>query len=184
MQYFYKVCHNTISIWFNTAACDWYEIKLYAHLTQSVTFITTHKKQLKYIWQFYYWITTVPWIYDFINNSGHFNGKQSTLFNKKAALFRKELCMDGNSDTDVPWEFHNGSDMNRCFHFGTTLLDHWSLNRYIDPDPCLVTPLLPSLKVGCDKVSPAKSAHVYKKAPSQERFVFDLCELMYRYKVS
>lgn len=42
--------------------------------------------------------------------------------------------MDGNMDTEVPWEFFlkkayliNGGNMNRCFHFTLMLLDHWSL---------------------------------------------------------
>ena len=34
----------------------------------------------------------------------YLNRKQSIIFNK---LFRKELHMDRNGDTDMPWEFQN-----------------------------------------------------------------------------
>lgn len=76
-----KVCHDTISIRYRGLP---YEI-LYAHLTQSETFILTHKKILNYA----------------------FNWKTIYVFYTNKAVFRKELCMDGNGDMVVPWDFQN-----------------------------------------------------------------------------
>lgn len=42
-----------------------------------------------------------------INGSRQLNGKPSIDFNTNRALFRKELSMEGNTDTEVPWEFQN-----------------------------------------------------------------------------
>lgn len=85
---------------FDTEACDRHEMTSSAHLTQSITFISTHSNK---IWQFYYW--TLQWRFYCINGSKHWNGKQSILFYKKKVLFRNEL--DGNGDTDLLWEFQN-----------------------------------------------------------------------------
>lgn len=76
-----KVCHDTISIRYRGLP---YEI-LHAHLTQSVTFILTLKKILNYA----------------------FNWKTIYVFYTNKAVFRKELCVDGNGDMDVPWDFQN-----------------------------------------------------------------------------
>lgn len=100
-----KVCHDTISIRYRGLS---YEI-LHAHLTQSVTFILTLKKILNYA----------------------FNWKTIFFYTNKA-VFRKELCVDGN----VTWTCHgtfkikayfkDGGNMNRCFQIASMLLDGWS----------------------------------------------------------
>ena len=105
-------------------------------LTQSLTFISTHKKQLKYD---LHNIMT-----ELFSGFRHLNRKQS--INKNKALFRK-VCINGkrwhrHGNFKIKTYLSDGGDMNLCFHFASILLDRWSLNLYIDPDQYIVTPLV------------------------------------------
>lgn len=54
----------------------------------------------------------------------------------------RKVRLDENGDNFKIKAYFKDSDMYNFFHSASIILDWWSLNQYIKPDQCIVTPIV------------------------------------------